>query len=433
MSRKTLLVRLLLFLVLAIVALAIVAYFKYFRPPTNPAVGQTFAGDLKAEVKPGPFDWPQYRGPARDGTSPETGWSARWSSGPKMLWQAELGTGASSVAVSRGRLYAMGNVDGNDIVYCLAAETGKEIWRFTYVCSLSTRQFEGGPAATPTVDGERVYTLSHEGQLFCLDALKGTRIWSLHVIHDLGGSRPFWGYAGSPLVAEDKVIVSIGGSGSSSAALDKNTGKIAWKSGDDKAGYSSPVLFDFRGKPAVAFFKGEALVAQALSDGAELWRHPWETSHAVNAAMPTVRGDKIFICSGYDQGAAVLDFSSGKPEVGWQNDKMRNHFSSCLFHEGHMYGIDDGGKLKCLEFDTGAVKWEKGRFGKGALILGGDRLIVLAEDGDLVIAAAKPEAYEEISRAKVLPKRCWVSPALASGLLYVKNNGGKLVCLDLRG
>jgi outer membrane protein assembly factor BamB len=425
--------RILLLLVLAIVALLVVAYFKFFRPPTNPAVGKTLPGDLSAEVKPGPFDWPQYRGPARDGTSPETGWIARWSSGPNVLWQAELGTGASSVAVSRGRLYAMGNVDGDDIVYCRAAETGREIWRFTYVCSLSKRQFEGGPAATPTVDGDRVYTFSHEGQLFCLDALEGTCIWSLHAIHDLGGSRPFWGYACSPLVAEDKVIVSIGGRGSSSAALDKNTGKVLWKSGDDKAGYSSPVLFDFLGVPAIAFFKGEAIVAQALASGKELWRYPWETSYDVNAAMPAVRGSKIFVCSGYDRGAAVLDFSTGAPKVVWQHDKMRNHFNSCLFHEGHMYGIDDGGELKCLEFDTGAVKWEKGRFGKGSLILGGDKLIVLSEGGELVIAAAKPQAYEELGRASVLPKRCWVSPALASGLLYVKNNGGKIVCLDLRG
>ncbi|MCX7827461.1 MAG: PQQ-like beta-propeller repeat protein, partial [Verrucomicrobiae bacterium] len=188
----------------------------------------------------GAGDWPRYRGAQNDGISTEKGWSVAWpAEGPKQLWTLAVGTGASSVSVSQGRLFTMGNKSDQDIVHCLDAATGRQLWQHTYPCPLDRRQFEGGPAATPTVDGNLVYTLSHQGHLFCLDAATGKVVWQKHLLKDLGGQRSRWGYACSPLVEGNMLIVDNGGRGASTLALNKLNGSVIWKSGDDYAGYAS--------------------------------------------------------------------------------------------------------------------------------------------------------------------------------------------------
>lgn len=412
---------------------ALVVWYIYFKPPNHPAVGRAILGEAGPEPVPGSFDWPQFRGPQRDGKTPESNWSHEWTGSPRLLWSQDLGPGASGVSVSRGRLFTVANRESIDEILCLDAMSGRRLWTFEYTCSLSTRQFEGGPAATPTVDGDRAFVLSHEGQLFSLDVRTGERVWSLHVIHDLGGTRPFWGYATSPLVVGELLLVEPGGAGHAVAALEKATGKTRWFGGDDKAGYSSPVLFDHGGTPGVLVFHGTALGAYALADGRLLWRYPWETSYDVNAALPIPSGSKVFLVSGYGHGGALLEVSGSTPKLIWETTELRSQMGSSLLHAGHLYGIDDGGKLVCLDFETGTVRWEEKGFGKGTVILAGERLIILSEKGDLVIAAADSERYTEKSRAKVLGRRTWVSPTLANGILYAKDNLGRLVALDLRG
>jgi outer membrane protein assembly factor BamB len=378
------------------------------------------------------LDWPQWRGINRDGISSEKISPASWGKdGPKQLWRKEVGTGVSSVVVRGGHLYTMGNKGGTDVVFCLDASTGAEIWRHTYSQGVEARQFEGGPAGTPTVDGDRVYTLSHEGDLFCLSAASGKVLWSKNLQKDFGGIRQKWGYSGSPLVDGDLVILDAGGPGASTVALDKITGAVKWKAGNDGAGYSSPVAFDLGGVRSIVIFKADALVGLNSANGQELWRYPWQTKYDVNAPTPIVSDNKIFITSGYDTGCALLQVRPGKVTEIWRNKNLRSQLASPVLVQGYIYGIDGNvgkGELRCLELANGAIKWKQ-KIGGGTLIAAGGYLLVLSERGELIVVEASPTNYREVARAQVLGGHCWVTPAVANGKIYCKNNQGSLVCL----
>ena len=379
------------------------------------------------------LDWPQWRGINRDGISSEKISPASWGKdGPKQLWRKEVGTGVSSVVVRGGHLYTMGNKGGTDVVFCLDASTGAEIWRHSYPHPLDDRQFEGGPAGTPTVDGDRVYTLSHEGDLFCLSAASGKVLWSKNLQRDFGGIRQKWGYSGSPLVDGNLVILDAGGPGASTVALDKITGAVKWKAGSDGAGYSSPVAFDLAGTRCIAVFKATAIVGLNAANGQELWRYRWETDYDINATTPIVFGDKIFITSGNDTGCALLQVSPGKATQIWRNKNMRSQLASPVLVQGCIYGIDGNvgrkGELRCLELANGEIKWKQ-KIGGGTLIAAGGYLLALSERGELIVAEASPTSYREVARAQVLGGHSWVAPAVADGKIYCKNNQGSLVCL----
>ena len=338
------------------------------------------------------------------------------------------------MAVTGGRLYTMGNSGSMDAVYCLDAATGAEIWRHTYPQSLGKRSFEGGPAGTPTVDGDKVYTLSHEGDLFCLAASTGKVVWKKNLLKDFNGFRQKFGYAGSPLVDGNLVIVDSGGVGASTVAVDKATGAVRWTAGNDEAGYSSPVAFDLGGVRCIAVFKADALVGLNAANGEELWRYQWKTKYDINAPTPVVFGDKIFITSGYGTGCALLQVSSGKATALWHNKNMRSQLGSPVLVRGYIYGIDGdqgGGELRCLDVANGELKWKQ-NIGGGALIAAGGHLVALNERGELIVADASPTSYRELARAQVLGGHCWVAPAVADGKIYCKNNQGSLVCLDGR-
>jgi len=376
-------------------------------------------------------DWPQWRGPNRDGISTESNWLTQWpAGGPKQLWKTNVGTGCSAVAVSHGRLVALGNSNDTETVVCLDAATGKPLWNHSYASPLESRMFEGGPAATPTVDGERVYTLSRAGQLFCLELATGKVVWSKHFQAELAGRMPQWGYAGSPLVLGKALLCDVGATNGSTMAFDKLTGKILWQCGNDALGYASLVPFPFKGRQCLATFNAFGLVVREAATGQELARQVWTTAYDGNIATPIIAGDKIFISSGYNKGGAVLQFTGTALTELWQHRDMRNHFNSSVLWHGHLYGFDES-TLTCVTFATGTPKWKQEGLGKGALMLAGDKLLVLSETGDLVVATATPAGFKELARAKVLTGRCWVVPVLANGRLYVRNNTGDLVCLDV--
>ncbi len=375
-------------------------------------------------------DWPQWRGIERDGTSSEKISPASWGKdGPKQLWRKEVGTGTSSVAISAGRLYTVGNKGNLDVVYCLNAATGAEIWKHTYPQPLDPRQFEGGPAGTPTVDGDRVYTLSHGGDLFCLSASNGAVLWSKNLQRDFGGIRQDWGYSGSPLVDGNLVILDPGGPGASTVALDKTNGAVKWKSGSDRAGYSSPVAFNLAGIRCVAIFKADALVGLNAANGQELWRYRWKTDYDINAATPIVFGDKIFITS--STGCALLQVRPGSVIQLWRNKNLSSVLASPVLVQGSIYGINGnngGDELRCLELGNGALKWKQ-KIGGGTLIAASGFLVAVSERGELIVVEASPASYPEVARAQVLGGRSWVAPAVADGKIYCKNNRGTLVCL----
>ncbi len=223
-------------------------------------------------------------GPDAERVSPEKGFNPLAANSPKILWRASVGKGTSSVTVQEGRAYTLGSVGGNDTLYCLDTKSGRELWKTQYPMSLDPKLFEGGPRSTPTLDGNHVYPVSHQGDLQCFEALTGKKIWAKNYGKDFGGRRPDWGYSGSPLVHEDMLICDAGGPDASTVALEKATGKLLWKSGADAPGYATPVVATLDGHSTVIVFKAQALVGLDLKSGKELWRTGWKTDYDINAA-----------------------------------------------------------------------------------------------------------------------------------------------------
>lgn len=372
-------------------------------------------------------DWPEWRGPDRDGISLEAGWLPQFPpEGPKQLWTASLGNGCSSFSVVGNKVYSIGNVNDVETVYCLNPKTGKPIWTYDYPCETAPKNFEGGPGATPTVADGKVYTFSRMGHLHCLDAETGKLIWSKKAQDDWGAKEPTWGFACSPLVLGQKLILIA----DRTLALDKDTGEVIWQTAKVGGNYSSPYEFKMNDKSYLAIFSAPGLLVLETETGKELLRFPWKTSYDVNAATPIYHDGKIFISSGYNTGCALIDISSGKPEVIYQNKDMRNHFATCVLWEGNLYGFDEN-TLTCMKWDTGEVRWTERGLGKGTVLLAGKHLIVLSERGELVTAPVNPSAFKEISRAEILNNRCWVVPVLSHGQLYCKDNEGETVCFDM--
>jgi len=374
-------------------------------------------------------DWPNWRGPNHNGVSSETGWSVTWpEGGPKILWKKSIGTGFASMAVSNGRVYALGNIDDKDILYCLDAETGKEIWKKSYACPLYDKEHEGGPSATPTVDGDAVYTLSKDGDAICFKAATGEIVWHKKLNRELGLKRPSWYFASSPLVIDNMIILNAGSRG---IALNKADGSVIWKNGNDAPGYATAVPFTMDGQKSVVIFAATEIVGLIAATGKIVWQYPWKTSWDANIADPIVSGDTVFVSSGYNKGCGLFRIGVDKLNEIWQNKNMRNHFNSSVLWQGHVYGFDDAPELRCLDFQTGQIKWSQARLGKGSLMIADGKLIILSEKGKLVIAEACPEKFEELASSQILKGKCWTVPVLANGRIYARNADGQLVCVDV--
>jgi outer membrane protein assembly factor BamB len=382
-------------------------------------------------------DWPQFRGPNRDGISRENGLLKSWpAGGPKVLWKTLVGEGYSHLVVSKGRLFTLYGEGSGDFAVAYDAATGKPLWRVPLGRKYENGQ-GNGPRSTPTVDGDVVYVLTATGKLAALNAADGKKIWAHDLREEFDAEPPTWGISTSPLVEGNLLLVDVGGSrGRSLVAFDKKTGKTVWTSQSEMAGYSAPIAITVGGVRQVIFFTGRAVLAVSPKDGKLLWRVPWRTDWDVNAATPIfVPPDKLYISSGYDTGAALfrIEVANGRAGAGevWQSRRMKNQFSSSVLHNGHIYGFDNS-VLKCIVAATGEEKWKESGFGHGSLILAGGQLIVLSERGKLLLVEATPESYREKGTAQVLSGKCWTAPTLAGGRLYLRNEE-ELVALDWTG
>jgi len=377
-------------------------------------------------------NWPQYGGPKRNGVSDETGWKVGWSAGagPKVLWTAEVGGGFSSLAVVGGRVYTLGTGGegtgrrkaGPSAVVCVNAADGQIVWR---------KPLGGGdPAGTPAVDGGSVFAVARDGTVGCLDAADGNIRWQTSLKGDHGVQFGGWQIACSPLLFDAKTIVLDAGK---VIALDRQTGKAVWSAGGSKAGYSSAVPFQLGGKTYVTTFNGAGLGVVDAVAGKEVASAGWKTGFDVNAALPMIDGEHIFICSGYGRGASLYRFDGSQLAQIYDRKVLRSHCNGPVLIGGHLYGLDgqggSNGSLQCVEMKSGQVKWSA-PMKCGAMIAAGDKLIVQAADGELVIAEASPAAYKELARARVLTGQCWTAPAIADGRIYCRSHAGTLVCLD---
>ncbi|MEM1059072.1 MAG: PQQ-binding-like beta-propeller repeat protein [Verrucomicrobiota bacterium] len=397
------------------------------------------AGNLDASK------WPQRRGPNQDGVSNEKLNVASWGNqGPEVLWRADVGTGVSSMIAADGKVFAFGNESNEDRVAALDAKTGKQLWEFSYECPLDPRQFTGGTASSPLYDDGLLYTLSHRGDLYAFNADDGKVVWQKHLVKDLGGKRPGWGYAQSPVITGDKLIVVPGGTekgkntmgsdGAGVVALNKKTGETIWSVGDNLAGYGTPLIYD--GGSKVAIFNAWGLSGLDTATGKELYTERWKTAYQVNAATPIVSDDKIFISSGYGTGSGLFKLTGSGATKDWTSKDFQTQMTNAVLFDGTLYGFSmhhvskpAGRSFRAVDFDTGKVLWETKDPNMGALIVVDGKLVIQSDGGELIIAEADPKEFKEITRFQLLGGKNWVTPAIADGVLYLRNNAGKVVAV----
>ncbi len=373
-----------------------------------------------------PDDWPQWRGPQRDGISAERGLLKTWpQGGPSLAWTATgAGEGYSSFSAANGKLYTMGARGGTEYVMAFDPATGKKLWEVEHGRRFSNSRGDG-PRATPTVDGAQLYAYGASGDLSALDAGTGKTIWKVNVLQQFGGSNINWGLSESPLVLADRVLVNAGGRNASIVALRKKDGSVIWKTQSDEPGYSSGVIMDIGGVRQAIFFTAERALGVKVDDGSVLWSYNQVANRTANIATPIVRGNHVFLSSAYGTGAALLELTpggKGAREVYFTRE-MRNHHASSVLVGDHLYGFSDA-ILTAMRFDTGQVAWRDRSVGKGSVIFADDRLYLYSEEGHVGLAEANPSAYREhgrfrIRRTSSLPT--WSHPILANGLLYLRD------------
>jgi outer membrane protein assembly factor BamB len=388
--------------------------------------------------------WPQWRGARRDGITTAPDLLTEWpSDGPPRLWREEGGDGYSSFAVTGDAAYSVIAATGREAVVSWDVRDGKERWRHSYKPAASFDY--GGPRGTPTVVGDRLYTVSSAGVLMCLATADGKVIWERDLIQELGGEAPRWGFATSPLVEDGRVFVVPGGrKGNCLAALSADDGKVLWQAEEDSAGYSSPIAVTVAGVRQVVFFTGRGLFGVTPEEGKLLWKHPWLTEFQVNAATPLVirghLGEKdltwVFISSGYGKGAALVkivpDGRKFEAKAVYESNELCCHFASPVRRGDYLYGLDETRDLTCFALRTGKAVWRERGFKKGTLIRIDDRLLALGEDGKLALIEASPEEYREVARARPFVRsKCWTMPVLADGRLFLRDQR-HVLCLDVR-
>ncbi len=386
-------------------------------------------------------DWPQFLGPNRDGVYTGNDLADTWpAAGPPQIWERPVGEGFSNPVVANGRLILFHREGDQDVVEALDADTGKEIWSFSYPTDYRDNfGFSEGPRASPVVVAGQVYTFGAQGMLHCLQFVSGRKIWSLDTHREFGVRQGFFGASGTPLVEGPRIFLNVGGSdGSGLIALDKDTGRLLWKTGSDEASYASPVTAQLGGQQAILFFTRTGLVAARPRTGEILLQHRWRarSRNSVNAATPIVVDDAVFLSTSYGTGATVVRWEADVVRTLWASDEvLTNHYATSVQKDGILYGFhgrqEHSPSFRAADWKSGKVRWSEDRFGGGSVMIAGDRLLIQRENGELVIASATPERFEVISRAQILQGTVRAFAALADGLYYVRN-GDTLVCVNLK-
>ena len=399
-----------------------------------------------AVVGAAPADWPQFLGPERNGTYGGPPLAKSWpASGPRVVWRRPVGEGFAGPIVTGGRVIVFHRIAGEEIVESLDAANGSPQWRHAYPTTYRDDfGFDEGPRAVPVASGGRVYTFGAQGMLHALDLATGKRIWAVDTQKEFAPRKGFFGRAGSPLVEDGRVIANIGDSahGGGIVAFNAQTGAVLWRATKHEASYSSPVAATFDGRRRALFFTRGGLVGLDPATGLQVFERPWRSrsENSVNAASPLVIGNMIFLSATYETGAALLQVANDQLTQIWANDDtLSNHYATSVHREGVLYGFhgrqEFGPSFRAVDLKTGAVKWSEEKFRAGTVTLAGDRLLILRESGELVMAEATPQAFRPIARAQILPAVVRGYPAIADGILYVRNvdtRSNEVVAIDLK-
>ena len=405
-------------------------------------------------------DWPQWRGPNRDGVWSQTGVVNAFSS-PQMpiRWRVPIANGYSGPTVAKGLVYVTDRLtEPNEIerVHCFDAATGKSVWSYSYPCKYQKVGYPDGPRASVSINDGRAYSLGTTGLLHCFDAAKGTMLWSKDLSQDYKIRMPIWGISTSPLVEGNAIIVQIGGRNACLVALDKSTGEEIWKALDDSASYSSPIMIQQAGIRVLVCLTGSRVVGLDPLTGRLYWEVPFPAEQmTISAATPVIKDNFLLVTSFYD-GSLLIQVDPDKltaKKIWWHKGSDEQHtealhcmISTPIMLGDYIYGIDSYGQLRCLKRDTGDRIWESqaavpfARWATVHMVQNGSHTWMFNERGELIISTLSPDGFHEISRTKLIEPTtgqlesrggvCWAHPAFAGTCIYVRNDK-ELLCADL--
>ncbi len=382
-------------------------------------------------------DWPQWRGPGRDGLSTETGLLKKWpEAGPRLLWTArDIGKGFSTVAVADGLVYATGLTGQDDTIFAFDL-AGKLQWKRN--CGPGWSKSHPGVRSTATVDGGLVYVMTGGGTLACFDAKTGAPEWSVDTVKEFGGAAPKWGFAESVLIVGDAVICTPGGSEGTVVALDRKTGETLWasKGSGERSGYCSPILIERGGRQLIVTMTERSIVGLDAGTGEVLWTHEHVNKWNVNANTPIHENGLIFVTSGYGKGSEALQLSPDGTSVEkrWTDKKLDCHHGGAVLVDGHVYAsASKGKKWICLDLATGKAMHEAQGVGKGSVTYADGMLYCYGESGRVGLVQAKPDGHNMVSSFSVDQGsgEHWAHPVVSGGRLYIRH-GDVLMAYEVR-
>lgn len=399
----------------------------------NNSVGAADAADPKI---PGLIDFPQFLGPARNAKLGSPILAKDWSAAPpREVWRKTVGAGWGGFAVVGHRAITQEQRGDSEMVVCYDIRNGDALWKHEDQTRYDTKIGGVGPRATPTIEGDHVYTHGGTGTLNCLDFKTGKLIWSRNTLKDAHTSQPEWGVAGSPLVVDDMIVINAGPPGGSLLAYNRTDGKKRWAAGRDVASYSSPLLANIAGQRQILILNHGSVTAHDVENGSTLWSHPWPGAQPKVAQPVVLPGDRVFITSGYGVGCEMIHVTHDKAtntfstERLFKNIKLRAKFTNVIHHDGFIYGLNDG-TLVCLNAETGQWEWRGKRFGHGQLLFVNGTLLIQAEAGHIALVAAKSDTFEELATHEVFDDKTWNNPTLAGRYLLLRNDR-EAVCLEV--
>lgn len=391
--------------------------------------------------------WPQFRGPAHDGIATAERLVSEFpAAGPPILWVRELGQGYSGFAVAAGRAYTQTQSLYEQSLVCLDVETGKTIWSYSYGWPYDGGGLYPGPRSTPTISGGNVYFASPQGVVGCVTAKSGELVWSVDVLQQFGGHGAEFGYSASPLVVDGLVILPVGGASASVVALDADNGQTVWKSGTKPASYSTPLPIAWQGQPLVVVLLQNSLACFQRQTGELWWELPLSQGYDEHATAPIYREPYLLVTGPFQSGATMYELKASEqrcqPKLVWFSEKMSNDVASSVLVEGTLFGFDlreaqsrlhrpSRGEFRALDFLTGQVRWSSKEPGHAQIIAADGKLILFNDRGEVLLARATAEKYEELGRVAVFPGEvCWTAPALAEGRLLLRSPT-RVACLYL--
>jgi outer membrane protein assembly factor BamB len=412
-----------------------------YRAEREQRKAQAASAPAGAELVVQPGDWPGFRGPERDSvvrglSSIAPDWKA---SPPRMLWRQRVGPGWSSMAVVGDRLFTQEQRDNAEAVVCLEAATGREVWAHEDGARFSDDQAGPGPRATPTFADGRLCTLGATGILNCLDAVTGERKWSHDLVAEVGAKRPVWGFCSSPLIVQGLVVVFAEGEGEKTLlAYDVISGKPAWTADAGKMSYGSPQRMSVDGSEQVLLLGARGLIGVDAASGSVLWEHGLPSKGVPPSLQPQPLGKGQILLASESDGFMHLDVkrdgASWTASQRWELRTIKPSFNDFVVHNGSIYGFDGGGIFCCIDAQSGERRWKDGRYGHGQVLLLAESslLLVVSEEGEVILLKANPEAHEGVSRFQAIKGKTWNHPAVAGGRLYVRN-GEEMACYEIAG